>query len=67
MRKKPSVLNDYINFVDTVTSPASKELIDFKDALDIIDEQGIEPSRLLTASYRICLVRSVSLMISSRS
>ena len=50
MRKRPSVLNDYINFVDTVTSPASKELVDFKDALDIMDEQGIDPSRLLTAS-----------------
>ena len=35
MRKRPSVLNDYINFVDTVTSPASKEMIDFKDSLDI--------------------------------
>ena len=50
MRKRPSLLNDYINFVDTVTSPASKELVDFKDALDIMDEQGIDPSRLLTAS-----------------
>ena len=50
MRKRPSVLNDYINFVDTVTSPASKELVDLKDALDIMDEQGIDPSRLLTAS-----------------
>ena len=50
MRKRPSLLNDYINFVDTVTSPASKELVDFKDALDIMDEQGIDPSRLPTAS-----------------
>ena len=50
MRKRPSLLNDYINFVDTVTSPATKEMIDFKDSLDIMEENGIQPSRLLTAS-----------------
>ena len=50
MRKRPSLLNDYINFVDTVTSPQSKEMVDFKDALEIMEEQGINPSRLLTAS-----------------
>jgi len=32
MRKRPSVLNDYINFVNTVTSDASKNTKDFKDA-----------------------------------
>ena len=50
MRKRPSLLNDYINFVDTVTSPQSKEMVDFKDALEIMEGQGINPSRLLTAS-----------------
>ena len=50
MRKRPSLLNDYINFVDTVTSPASKEMVDFKDSLEIMEENGIQPSRLLTAS-----------------
>ena len=50
MRKRPSLLNDYINFVDTVTSPATKEMIDFKDSLDIMEENGIQPSRLLPAS-----------------
>ena len=50
MRKRPSLLNDYINFVDTVTSPATKEMIDFKDSLDIMEENGIQPSLLLTAS-----------------
>ena len=44
------MLNDYINFVDTVTSPATKEMVDFKDSLEIIEENGIQPSRLLTAS-----------------
>ena len=50
MRKRPSVLNDYNNFVNTVTSDASKNTKDFKDALDIMEEKGIDPSRLLTAS-----------------
>ena len=50
MRKRPSILNDYINFVDTVTSDMTKNYDDFKDSLDIMQEQGIEPSRLLTAS-----------------
>lgn len=50
MRKRPSLLNDYINFVDTVTSSATKEMVDFKDSLEIIEENGIQPSRLLTAS-----------------
>ena len=53
MRKRPSILNDYINFVDTVTSDMTKNYDDFKDALDIMQEQGIEPSRLLTASVAL--------------
>ena len=43
MRKRPSLLNDYINFVDTVTSDTSKSQIDFVEALNIMQEQGIEP------------------------
>ena len=50
MRKRPSVLNDYNNFLNTVTSDATKNTKDFKDALDIMEEKGIDPSRLLTAS-----------------
>ena len=36
--------------MNTVTSDASKNTKDFKDALDIMEEKGIDPSRLLTAS-----------------
>ena len=50
MRKRPSVLNDYINFVDTVTSPASKYTCDFRDSIEIMEENGIQPQRLITAS-----------------
>ena len=41
---------DYLDFVNSVTSDASKSQIDFIEALNIMQEQGIEPSRLLTAS-----------------
>ena len=40
----------YLKFVDSVTSDASKHHIDFVDALMIMEEQGAEPSRLLTAA-----------------
>tara|TARA_B110000879_G_scaffold178413_1_gene233618 strand:+ start:106 stop:516 length:411 start_codon:yes stop_codon:yes gene_type:complete len=50
MKKNPSVLRDYINFVDTVTSDASKNPMDFSDALGIMIEKGIQPQRLITAS-----------------
>lgn len=50
MKKNPSVLRDYINFVDTVTSDASKNSMDFADAIGIMKEKGIEPQRLITAS-----------------
>ena len=50
MKKNPSVLNDYVNFVDTVTSDASKKLHHFADAIGIMKENGIEPQRLITAS-----------------
>ena len=44
------LLKDYQDFVDMVTSDASKNMDDFGDALDIMDEQGVEPTRLMTAS-----------------
>ena len=44
------LLSDYQDFVDMVTSDASKNMDDFGDALDIMDEQGVEPTRLMTAS-----------------
>ena len=47
------LLTDYQEFVDEVSSDATKNIDDFGDAVDIIDEQGVEPTRLLTAS--ICL------------
>ena len=44
------VSKDYIDFVNSVTSDASKSQIDFVDALMIMEEQGAVPSRLLTAA-----------------
>ena len=44
------LLSDYQDFVDMVTSDASKNIDDFSDAVDIMDEQGVEPTRLMTAS-----------------
>ena len=41
---------DYLDFVNNVTSDASKNQIDFVDALMIMEEQGAEPSRLMTAA-----------------
>ena len=41
---------DYLDFVNSVTSDASKHQIDFVDALMIMEEQGAEPSRLMTAA-----------------
>ena len=43
------LLNDYQEFVDEVSSDATKNLDDFIDATEIVDEQGVETSRLLTA------------------
>ena len=45
----PNLLNDYQEFVDEVSSDATKNLDDFIDATEIVDEQGVETSRLLTA------------------
>ena len=50
MRKRPSVLNDYINFVDTVSSDPTKNTADMIDCISIMEEQGMNTSRLLTAS-----------------
>ena len=44
------LLSDYQDFVDMVTSDASKNIDDFSDAVNIMDEQGVEPTRLMTAS-----------------
>jgi len=43
-------LDDYVNFVDSVTSDNSKRSDAFFDALDSIEEKGIAPERILTAS-----------------
>ena len=43
-------LMDYQEFVDEVSSDATRNIDNsFTDALDIVDEQGVEPSSLLTA------------------
>ena len=43
-------LMDYQEFVDEVSSDVTRNINNsFTDALDIVDEQGVEPSRLLTA------------------
>ena len=41
---------DNIDFVNSVKRDASKNQIDFVDALMIMEEQGAEPSRLMTAA-----------------
>ena len=43
------LLSDYQEFVYEVSSDATKNTDDFLDAVDILEEQGVEPSRLLTA------------------
>jgi NTP pyrophosphatase (non-canonical NTP hydrolase) len=45
-----TLLIDYQHFVDEVTSDASKDPDAFGDALDIIDEFGVPPERLITAA-----------------
>ena len=44
-----NLLKDYVNFVDEVTSDQSKYFGDMVEALQILQEQGVEVSRLLTA------------------
>ena len=48
------LLKDYVRFVDTVTSASTKDLKYWKESLDILEEQGIQPQRLLTAAVGIC-------------
>ena len=43
-----NLLKDYVNFVDEVTSDQSKYFGDMVDTLQILQEQGVEVSRLLT-------------------
>ena len=44
-----NLLSDYQEFVDEVSSDATKNLDDFIDAVEIVEEQGVDPSRLLTS------------------
>tara|TARA_A100001037_G_scaffold304204_1_gene340277 strand:+ start:7848 stop:8252 length:405 start_codon:yes stop_codon:yes gene_type:complete len=44
------LLTDYEEFVNEVTSYASKNPKNFIDEIDRIEEQGVNPARLLTAS-----------------
>ena len=48
-----NLLIDYTRFVDEVTSEESKDPEAFGDALDIIDENGVPPERLITAALGI--------------
>ena len=41
---------DYIDFVNSVTSKSTKNQYDLLEALDIMEEQGATPSRLLTTA-----------------
>ena len=43
-------LTDYINFVDTVSSDPTKNTVDMINCIGIMEEQGMNTSRLLTAS-----------------
>ena len=43
------LLEDYTSFVDEVTSVTSKSFPDMIHALAILEEQGVNPARLLTA------------------
>ena len=45
-----SLLIDYQHFVDAVTSDESKDPDAFGDALDVIDDFGVPPERLITAA-----------------
>src|SRR6056300_2058505 len=47
-------LQDYVDFVDEVTSDASKDADAFTDALDEIASEQVSPERLITAALGIC-------------
>ena len=57
-------LMDYQEFVDEVSSDATRNINNsFTDALDIVDEQGVEPSRLLLGlDYLVRLVSLTTLL-----
>ena len=42
--------NKYTDFVDKVTSQASKDAEYFVESCEIIEEQGVSPERILTAA-----------------
>ena len=44
----------YTEFVDEVTSQASKDAEYFVESCEIIEEQGVSPERILTAAIGIC-------------
>ena len=44
------VSEEYIDFVNSVTSQQSKSHSYFKESLDIMKEQGANPARLLTSA-----------------
>ena len=44
-----NLLEDYVSFVDEVTSDQSKDLVEMVQALEILEEQEVNPARLLTA------------------
>ena len=45
-----NLLLDYIEFVYEVSSDATKHTDDFIDSIEVVEENGVDPSRLLTAS-----------------
>ena len=45
-----NLLLDHIEFVDEVSSDATKHTDDFIDSIEVVEENGVDPSRLLTAS-----------------
>jgi NTP pyrophosphatase (non-canonical NTP hydrolase) len=47
-------LTDYVRFVDEVTSDESKDPEAFSDSLDVIDQFGVSPERIITAALGIC-------------
>ena len=47
------LLKDYQEFVDEVSSDATKNIDDFGDAIDVMDEQGVEPTRLMLSLIHI--------------
>lgn len=51
--KNIDFLLDYTRFVDEVTSDESKDPQAFNDSLDVVDQWGVSPERLLTAAIGI--------------